>query len=243
MKHADNQPSGNNFIDDNHDDILNSMDELTFMVRDDWNLNTFTSAVSHFIVQLGNHFSHEETILKGANFNDLAKHIIMHREIALRLRIDVMTILERDDAINFLISSRAEIFSHELIDDQAYWPLFDSDNVLTVISWSKKYETGDAEVDKHHKSLVNYINRLSLKLIESPDIDIACSELNNLYEYSKFHFKEEEKILGEKLRQSHKENHILLLEDLNNLISEIREEVIKTNAIAEYLKYWLLNHI
>ena len=188
MNHSNNQPCGNNFIDDNHDQILNSIDELTFMVRDNWNLNNFSTAVSHFMVQLGNHFSHEETILKGANFNELTKHIIMHREIALQLRIEIMTIFERDDAINFLVSSRAKIFSHELIEDQAYWPLFDSANGLTIISWSKKYETGDTDVDKHHKSLVSYINRLNLKLIEVSDVDLACQELNNLYEYSKFHF-------------------------------------------------------
>ena len=69
MNYTNNQPSGNNFIDDNHYHILNSMDELTFLVRDNWNLNTFATAVSQFIVQLENHFSHEETILKGANFN------------------------------------------------------------------------------------------------------------------------------------------------------------------------------
>lgn len=243
MKNAIIQPSGNNFIDDNHDDILSSMDELGFMVRDNWNPKTFATAVSHFIVQLENHFSHEETILKGANFKDIAKHTIKHREIALRLRVEAMAVLQRDDAINFLVSTRSTIFSHELIEDQGYWPLFDSENSPTILHWSKKYETGNSDVDNHHQSLANYINRLNIKLVEFSDVDFACRELQNLYEYSKFHFLEEEEILGESLRFGHKENHISLLEDLDTLIFELKTEEIKTNSIGEYLKYWLLNHI
>lgn len=236
------QSTGNNFIDDNHDDIFKNMDELTFLVRDNWDAASFRDAVTNFINQLENHFSYEETILKGANFNELEKHTIKHREVALEFRIKSIDIITREEAINFIVTIRSMIFSHELIDDQNYWPLFDN-NQSVILEWSEDYETGDSDIDTHHKSFANYINRLNQRLVQAPDIDLACRELAQLYEYSNFHFTEEEELLGDSLKIGHKENHKTLLSDLDTVVSEVKSKKMRADHVGEYLKYWLLNHI
>ena len=243
MNSINNKISGNNFIDDNHHEIFCALEKLTFIVRDSWDKNKFISAVSDFIDQLENHFLHEEIILKSVNFENIDAHIILHREIALLLRIEIMDISTREEAIKFLIFIRSKIFSHELIADQDYWYLFDDGTLPAVLQWTDEFETGDIDVDKHHQSLANYINRLNHKCNQHLDINYICQELKNFYEYSKFHFEEEEELLGDSLRYGHKDNHKLLLEGLDTLITDIANNQVKISSVGEYLKYWLLKHI
>ena len=237
--------SGNSFIDDNHEGLLNNIDALTFLVRDNWNQNEFELRVRNLIVDLENHFSHEETILKAVGYADLDSHSVKHRGISMCLRIASLDTLDYDDSVQFLVKLRTEVFGHELLEDQNYWPLFDQENSDQdiLILWSQELETGDPETDKHHKALINHINRLHMRFSKLPDIDSACKELKLLYEYSKFHFSEEEILLGSKLRPGHKENHESLLVDLDILVNEVQSGKYKLHNIGDYLKYWLINHI
>lgn len=243
MNSVNNKISGNNFIDENHDEIFDALDKLIFIVRDTWNTIIFINAVSDFIDQLENHFLHEEIILKSVNFQNIDAHIIEHREIALHLRVEIMDVSTREEAVNFLMFIRSKIFSHELIADQNYWYLFDDENNPVVLQWTDEFETGDIDTNKHHQSLANCINRLNNKCSQLSDINYICRELKNFYEYSKFHFEEEEELLGGNLMHGHEDNHKLLLEGLDALISDIKNNVVKISSVGEYLKYWLLNHI
>ena len=72
---------------------------------------------------------------------------------------------------------------------------------------------------------------------------MACSELKLLCAYSEHHFQEEERLLGERLRLGHKEQHQKLLADLGVVINEIRAGKFKLNNLGGYLDFWLINHI
>ena len=175
MQNQSDNKSGNSFIDENHEELLEHMDELTLLLRDNWDRDNFNSSAQDFIVNVENHLSHEEVILKGAKFDDLDEHIIKHRELAVSLRMGSLAVYTRDEAIQFMANVRIQVFAHELMEDQKYWPLFESANAAAdnLINWSSEFETGDLETDKHHKALVNYINRIHRMLADSSDIKLA----------------------------------------------------------------------
>jgi len=237
--------SGNSFIDENHEGILNNIETLTLSVRDNWNKIDFTSKMNDFIRDMENHFSHEEVILSAAKYKGLDSHTLKHREISMHLRMAGMGIVEHDDSIQFLLKLREKLFSHELFEDQDYWHLFESENAnqAPLITWSQEFETGSPAIDEHHQALATHINRLNKRFADSSDFDFACMELKHLSEYTKLHFSEEEEKLGDNFWPSHKINHEFLIADLDRLIIEIQSGQYQLCNIGEYLKYWLLNHI
>lgn len=237
--------SGNSFIDDNHYSLLTTIDEITILLRDGWSKEEFAVRVKNFITDMERHFSHEELILKAARYTEMDSHILKHRELLMRLRMDGYAILNYDAALQFIMSLRTLFFSHELFEDQKYWFLFEQEDSAQdqLIFWSKELETGDLEIDKHHKAIINHLNRFHRRMSDSPDIDFACKDLKQIYEYSKFHFKEEEVFLGKKILPGHKENHESLLADLNVVIDEVRSGKSNIENIGGYLKFWLINHI
>lgn len=236
--------SGNSFIDDNHIDLLEHIEHLTYSARDNWDGNEFRAKVKNFIVDLENHFSHEETILEGAQYNDIDAHSLKHRKISMQLRMDNLSLQNHNEAANFLVRLRTELFSHELFEDQNYWYLFDEeDGKEILILWTQDLKTGDIETDMHHRALINHINRMHKRFLSTNHIGFAVGELKLVYEYSKFHFSEEEYLLGKKLRPGHKESHQHLLMDLDTFTKEVNAGRVKLHHIGGYLKFWLLNHI
>ncbi len=237
--------SGNSFIDENHDDLLKHLDEITILLQDHFTTSSFKSGVIDFINNIENYFSNEEATLKRVGFDGLDSHITVHRELSKSLRMKNITNFEYDGAVTFLANARSELFSHELLEDQAYWPIFESESLDTepLIIWSSVYETGNLEIDKHHSALINYVTRFYKRLEKSFDIEFACSELKQLCVYSEFHFFEEEELLGQQLMGSHKSNHETIINDLNSLINEINDGKYQLEKIGDYLIYWLLNHI
>lgn len=237
--------SGNSFIDENHDDLLKHLDELTFFVRDKWDIAKFNNIFYEFILDLENHHAHEEVILRGSKYEETESHTIKHRDLCLFLRLNILKVSCYETAIQFLANSRSKIFSHELVEDQKYWHLFENNDTDTnnIITWSKKYETGHEETDIHHIALANYINRFHRRILKTPDKEMACRELKELTALSQYHYREEELSLGSNLRSSHKSNHILLINELNSLVKEIKEGKYKIENLGDYLKYWLLDHI
>ncbi len=245
MHIRDIQASGNVFIDENHFGLLSRLDHLTETLRADWSEAKFSDGVKEFIFAIENHFLHEETILKGAAFKELDAHSLLHRRIVLHLRESSLDGFDYDNAVDFIARARTRIFTHELFEDQDYWPVFESPsaNKDPLIVWSSDIETGDAETDKHHKALINHINRLHERFKISTDVAAASAELQTLYAYSEFHFSEEESLLGGALNPRHRANHWTLLSGLRAMTNEVEAGEYNLENIGDYLKYWLLNHI
>ena len=145
--------SGNSFIDENHDELLDQLEGLTELLRDNWDFELFSKAFSNFVSNLESHFSHEEMILRGAKFKDLESHKIKHREISLKLLIGNLSDFGYDGAVQLLAKTRSAVFSHELLEDQNYWEIFNDDigDFDAYASWSVDLETGDKDTDEHHQ--------------------------------------------------------------------------------------------
>ena len=102
-------------------------------------------------------------------------------------------------------------------------------------------------IDEHHKSIINFVNRLAQNVFENKEFDQLSSELKQLCTYTEFHFAEEEQHFSSHLsdaeKASHKAQHIYLIEDMKTVIKKIELGSYNQAAIPDYLKYWFLNHI
>ena len=116
-----------------------------------------------------------------------------------------------------------------------------------MIEWEEKYSVGIISIDEQHKKIIGIINRvIAAKEFDDNTEDIA-EILNEMAVYSQDHFKTEETHMIEfkyPEYQYHKEEHIdFSLRTLAYQSRVITGDNRVANAILEYLKSWLVNHI
>jgi len=117
-----------------------------------------------------------------------------------------------------------------------------------VIKWKEEFSVGVKEFDDHHQKLLSVIN--SLELVESGDKESnhsVVSILKELYEYSKYHFAEEEKALEArayadlaKQKAEHAEFSKQINEYSNLFLADSEPQV---SDVVAFLSNWMLNHI
>jgi len=107
--------------------------------------------------------------------------------------------------------------------------------------WKEEYCTGDSTVDEQHQYLFNLANRLQVTNLSQ------CKQIiMELYEYTRVHFKAEEKIMAEfkySELQAHKTLHENLIYSLNDLSEEFNESEESRNDLAAFFGNWIINHI
>ncbi len=107
--------------------------------------------------------------------------------------------------------------------------------------WKSDYETGDSTVDEQHQYLFKLANSL---LVTGT---LVCKPIiMELYEYTRVHFKDEEKIMKEfkyPALEDHKKLHINLISNLNNLSENFIESEEARDDLAAVFGNWIINHI
>jgi len=121
------------------------------------------------------------------------------------------------------------------------------DDILDLMPWTAKLETSINSIDDQHKKLVEMVNRLHRAMKMKIGSKEAGGILNELAEYTVYHFDYEEKIFKEHVYPgygAHKEIH----KDLVNKVVEFKDEFESGNAslsidLMNFLTDWLKNHI
>ncbi|MBT4519448.1 MAG: hemerythrin family protein [Halieaceae bacterium] len=234
--------SGNSFIDENHEKLLLTLDSLTEVVRDRYDERVFQQTFSNFLTELENHFSHEEALLKGTDFDELEIHILKHRDIALGLRMQNVESRTYEGAVSLLAKTRSTVFNHELLEDQKYWSAFER-KYGTDSQLPAEYRTGLPEIDGHHEALLNFIQRISGKAQTSDSRSAVCRELKDLRQHAQEHFAVEEERLKSRGKSQHIDTHKSLLHDLDILITEVGDGIYELANLEDYLRFWLLAHV
>lgn len=115
-----------------------------------------------------------------------------------------------------------------------------------IIVWNDSYSVGHDDLDSQHKKLVDIINSLSIEA-EKETAEAVEFLLNSLAQYTVYHFTYEESLFeqaGFPETQEHKRTH---REFINRVLMwrEIFEsgKEIDLEAIASYLRKWLIGHI
>jgi hemerythrin-like metal-binding protein len=118
---------------------------------------------------------------------------------------------------------------------------------MELIKFEKKFETKIKEIDEQHKVLFEIFNKLYSLLLSPHSFNEIQDILNQLTEYTLFHFASEEKLMGRysypKLDE-HLNMHHSFIEKVETfkLKYEMGDMLLNTH-IFTYIYDWLTNHI
>lgn len=115
------------------------------------------------------------------------------------------------------------------------------------IKWSDDLSVGIDLVDVDHKKLLSLINQLQTAVHYQTDSTLIESTLNDLIDYTKYHFSREEQLMEKNNYpdfEAHKEQHKAMVKQVTKFIDEYRVDNTRTiDNVISYLKTWLINHI
>ena len=116
-----------------------------------------------------------------------------------------------------------------------------------LINWDKTYSVGIEIIDKQHKKLVDIINVLFNSFSNGKAENIVSDVINELVEYTVYHFKVEEDLF-EEYNYPEKEDHKQKHQEFINQVAEWKVKLQKGDENIHYecldfLKTWLLKHI
>ena len=118
---------------------------------------------------------------------------------------------------------------------------------MPLFTWRESYSIENEELDNHHKTLFNIMNRLYDSSFERDNKDFFDTTLEELISYSKYHFSAEEQYMIDT--------------DYGNIYEQIAEHEYFTRSVLEikrdkytegdelcreliaFLGRWLLQHI
>lgn len=115
------------------------------------------------------------------------------------------------------------------------------------IRWKSKYSVGVPSIDDDHKKLINLINQLQNANYYFVDKEYERQALNELIDYTKYHFDREEKLMqkfGYPDLEPHLEQHKQMINKVNRMVEdyEANAEHAIDNTV-KFLRNWLINHI
>jgi len=115
------------------------------------------------------------------------------------------------------------------------------------VKWNDSYSVGIESIDNDHKKLLGLINQLQTASHYSTDENMVDEILNELVNYTKYHFDREEVMLKENNYpefDAHKEQHESMISQVSEFIHEYQQHNERTiDDVIQYLKSWLINHI
>ena len=118
---------------------------------------------------------------------------------------------------------------------------------MPLFVWEDKYKVGVKEFDEQHKKLIELINKLYDAMKQGHGKDVLKSILNDLFEYTKYHFETEEKYFSD-YKYPDKNEHVKVHNELRNKVIDLRNKLdngttVISSELMKFLKEWLVNHI
>jgi len=119
---------------------------------------------------------------------------------------------------------------------------------VAFFEWDDKYSVKVPSIDRQHKELIDYINKLQTELA-SPEPDSMMIELilNGLIGYTNTHFKYEEMLFSMYRypeTEQHKEAHNRLFQSVAKFKQRYEAGVPNVGEeLLAFLKIWLNHHI
>jgi diguanylate cyclase (GGDEF)-like protein/hemerythrin-like metal-binding protein/PAS domain S-box-containing protein len=119
----------------------------------------------------------------------------------------------------------------------------------STFKWDARYETGLAEVDAQHKSLVEIINHLGELRASGGSVADLTAALGALADYAKYHFSAEDALMqaagiSPEHSTTHRREHAQFLDHINQISEEAQGDVmLAIDLLLRYLVKWLAFHI
>lgn len=119
-------------------------------------------------------------------------------------------------------------------------------NKLSLV-WDQSFSVGAPILDSQHKSLFEIMNRLQGASESDAEKDLLLNIINDLYDYSTTHFRDEEALLKKKqspLLVEQQTQHAIFLDYVIELEAKVRAGSTTVNeAILTFLRVWWEEHI
>lgn len=126
---------------------------------------------------------------------------------------------------------------------------------MDIISWTDEMSVSIPEIDEQHKMLIKIINEFFNAMKTGKGQSSLTEILNQLFDYTRYHFSEEERYLKQLANYSeylvHRRKHQFFLDHILELKQALRdgkrtlddENTPLTVDLWKFLKSWLVAHI
>ncbi len=118
---------------------------------------------------------------------------------------------------------------------------------MQLFPWKREYSIYVNEIDQQHQNLIKILNDLASAMSKGKGKDVLGETLNELIDYTVYHFSEEEKYFDQinyPNAEEHRKEHKLFIEDVLKFKANYEEEkVVLTIELMRYLKDWVIHHI
>jgi len=117
---------------------------------------------------------------------------------------------------------------------------------MQLLVWEDRFSVGVREFDQHHKILFEMINSLIIAREERKGSDTVKNALEQLHNYTIFHFTAEESMM-EYFKFSGLEEHVIEHTKLLNQVEAYwdrleQHDQLHIEELLEFLANWLLDH-
>lgn len=128
-----------------------------------------------------------------------------------------------------------------------YISIYEYGAKMSLIKWREEFCINITAIDIQHKTLVDIINRYHTSLSLKKDKEVMGGILEELIDYTHYHFRDEEKIMRD-MEYSGFDDHRRKHNDLEAGALEYYrkfkdDEIIDPNEFMNFLKDWLVNHM
>jgi len=115
------------------------------------------------------------------------------------------------------------------------------------IEWNDSYSVGIDEIDDHHKTLLELLDRSYCLKLDETNKDELSKLLYELIDYSNYHFSTEERLMI-KYNYSNIDHHILEHLSFTDTMMTYEKLMVEDNNIIpdgvfDFVKSWLFEHI
>lgn len=117
---------------------------------------------------------------------------------------------------------------------------------MSLIEWKDEFDLGIEEIDREHRALVALINALHDAMSAGAGRADIVEGISQIYSLVSAHFAREEAFMRETRYMAyaeHKEDHEVLLDDLRDILDEVRRNGEYEEArLSADLQYWFAEH-
>lgn len=118
---------------------------------------------------------------------------------------------------------------------------------MELIAWKEEYSIGNKELDDQHKKIIEIIRELHSIAEKGDDKEAIQSILNELADYTSYHFTAEEEFMeqiGYPKLEEHKSEHAYYSDEVFEGLTQFSERGgIEANNLLDFLNNWWKNHI
>lgn len=242
-------------IDDEHKRLFELIGEVDAALKANSDSISTAMALLNELKQYAiTHFAHEEAYMASIHDPELERQQKEHQTFVDKVnsyRFSDITDETAKELILELLEFLSKWLMGHILGSDILIGQFEASDKPSIPVFTEKFKTGIELIDEEHKQLFDIIGKI-YKTIEvelvHDKFDLILDILDELKEYTRIHFADEEKYMREIGYEGLAQQEILhqkFIETLNDVnldhVDENQEEYLY--EVLNFLQNWLINHI